>query len=54
MILALAEDFGRISGVKTCLFINTAHLAKVNLPQGCEFIPVQGEFKPDMFQKKPL
>ncbi|MFN5289017.1 MAG: ATP-grasp domain-containing protein [Planctomycetia bacterium] len=52
MILALAEDFGRISGVKTCLFINTAHLAKVNPPQGCELIPVQGEFKPDMFQKK--
>jgi predicted ATP-grasp superfamily ATP-dependent carboligase len=51
MILALAEDFGRISGVKTCLFINTEHLAKVNPPQGCELIPVQGEFKPDMFQK---
>ena len=51
MILALAEDFGRISDVKTCLFINTAHVAKVNPPQGCELIPVQGEFKPDMFQK---
>lgn len=51
MILALAEDFGRISGVKTCLFINIAHVAKVNPPQGCELIPVQGEFKPDMFQK---